>query len=106
MSKVGGLGFLHYLSVPTHSRRFRGNRRRSEPNEEAVGAFVTHGGQRRGAGPVLRLDLGRLVGVRGLSRRELGRLNDRFHVFVHICRAGEVGSAGGGVESDQANEAE
>lgn len=59
----------------------------------AVGAFVTHGSQRGGAGPVLRLYLGRLVGVWGLSCWKLGRLNDSFDVFVHICGAGEGGLA-------------
>lgn len=57
--------------------------------------MVTHGGQGGRTGPVLRLDLGRLVGVGGLSRWKLGRLNDGFDVFVYICGAGEVGAASG-----------
>lgn len=71
----------------------------------AACAVVTHGGQRGRTGPVLRLDLGWLVGVRGLSRWKLGRLNDSFDVFVYIWGAGEVGpaSAGREVNSDQPN---
>lgn len=64
------------------------------------GAVVTHGGQRGGAGPVLCLYLGRLVGVWGLSGRKLGRLNDSFDVFVHICGAGEGGLASAGRDAD------
>lgn len=66
----------------------------------ADGASVTHGGQRGGAGPVLCLYLGRLVGVRGLSCRKLGGLNDSFDVFVHICGAGEGGLASAGRDAD------
>lgn len=67
--------------------------------------MVTHGGQRGRAGPVLRLDLGRQVGVGGLSRWELRRLDDSLHVFVHICGAAEAGP-GSEVNSDQLNQAE
>lgn len=49
---------------------------------------VTHGSQGGGAGPVLCLDLGRLVGIWRLSCRKLCRLNDpaALQMFGNICR--------------------
>lgn len=47
---------------------------------------VTHSGNRWWTGPVLCLYLGRLVGIWRLSRRELGRLDDAFHMLVDLCK--------------------
>lgn len=54
-------------------------------------ALPTHNGQRRGTWPVVSLYLGWLVGVRGLCRRELGRLNDEVLDEVLALRAASRG---------------
>lgn len=86
----------------------KGNPSPFRPLPRRSGFVATHGGQGGRTGPVLRLDLGRLVGVGGLSRWELGRLNDSFHVFVDICRSrrGGISARRTGRNPDQPKEAE
>lgn len=60
--------------------------RKSSLSAEALRCPFTHSGERRRAGPVLCLYLGRQVGIWRLSCGELGRLDDAFHMLVGLCQ--------------------
>ena len=65
----------------------------------------THNGQRRGARPVVRFDLGWLVGVGRLRCRELGRLDDEVFNEVLALRAASCGLCRGRSRSARAHPA-